>query len=196
MFHKVILEWQLAVFYIAHLKVSCLVSPSGLTRKQGCERKLVEVYGLHAQSWPQSNYFPWTKCTWRVASAYCSGNGQCLPEDSSPDFHHALWASALGHCAEANWRLKHQIESLCTMGHSQAFKCDSTVVWDLSVWSPGKNADLGWAHYILGIAQPPVRGSRVILWTPRALDTHLDSTSVLPTQEAVPTSKWGNRTVL
>lgn len=118
MFHKVILEWWLAGFYTIHLKVSSLVSPIGLPRNQGCERKLVEVYGLHALSWPQSNYFPWTKCTWRVASAYCSGNGQCLPEGSSPDFHHALWASALGHWAEAlrwsqlafkalDWKLVH-----------------------------------------------------------------------------------------
>ena len=116
--HKVILEWPLAIVYTIHLKVSSLVSPSGLTQNQGCERELVEVYGLHAQSGPQSNYFPWTKGTQRVASAYCSGNGQCLPEDSSPDFHHALGASTLGHWAEAlrwsqlafkapDWKLVH-----------------------------------------------------------------------------------------
>lgn len=50
------------------------------------------------------------------------------PQISTMRSEPPLWVTGLKPCAEANWRLKHQIESLCTMGHSQAFKCDSTVV--------------------------------------------------------------------
>lgn len=134
MFHKVILEWPLAVVYTIHLKVSSLVSPSGLILNPGLWKRTggsSMVYMLYSIS---EQLLSPTKGTRRARSLEL-WNGQCLPEDSSPDFHHAP-EPTLGSLAGllSQLALKHQIESLCTMGHSQAFKCDSTVVWDLSVW--------------------------------------------------------------
>lgn len=71
------------------------------------------------------------------------------------------WVTGLKLCTEANWRLNHQTESLCTTSHSHTLTCDSTVVGDLSEQGTGKNAGVGWAHSILVPAQPLIRLSRV-----------------------------------
>lgn len=142
----------------------CLLSPSDLTQDQCYKRRLVEIYGwdaaldLRAVTFPEQNTYELMP----VPTVLETGNVyfRICPQVSTMHSETRHWFAGLKHCDEASWRLNHQTKNLCTMGHGQALKCDSTVVWDLSVWGTGKNAGLGWAHKILVLAQPLIRGSK------------------------------------